>query len=76
LSSLGLTGGVLYVGCTDRNVYALDAATGEIRWTYPADMTLKSGPVATGGLVFAGIRDGSVLALRPPASSGGTRAGS
>ncbi|GAB3406305.1 protein kinase domain-containing protein [Flindersiella endophytica] len=76
LSSVGFAEGVLYVGCTDRNVYALDAATGSIRWTYPADMTLKSGPVATDGLVFAGIRDGSVLALRPPAASGGTRAGS
>jgi outer membrane protein assembly factor BamB len=67
---LGLSGGTLYVGCTDRNVYALDAASGRVLWRHGADMTLSSGPVATGGLAFIGTRDGHVQALAPPASGG------
>jgi outer membrane protein assembly factor BamB len=73
---LGLSGGTLHVGCTDRNVYALDPATGRVRWTYAADMTLKSGPVGIGGLAFVATRDGHVHAVAPPGTttSGGARA--
>ncbi|XVQ09829.1 protein kinase domain-containing protein [Spirillospora sp. CA-255316] len=74
---LGLSGGTLHVGCTDRNLYALDPATGRVRWTYAADMTLNSGPVGIGGLAFVATRDGHVHAVAPPGgttNNGGARA--
>jgi serine/threonine protein kinase/outer membrane protein assembly factor BamB len=74
-NSLGLSGDTVYVGCTDRNVYALSAADGRTRWTYGADSTLTAnGPVSVAGLVFVGTKDGYVEALAPP--KGGMRAGS
>ncbi|WP_344324028.1 PQQ-binding-like beta-propeller repeat protein [Streptomyces macrosporus] len=72
-NALGLSGDTLYVGCTDRTAYALDAADGRVLWTHPADVTLTSGPVAAAGLVFVGTRDGHVQALEAP--NGGPRAG-
>ncbi|WP_372509201.1 outer membrane protein assembly factor BamB family protein [Actinomadura madurae] len=57
----------VYVGCADRNVYALDAADGHTVWTYPADVTVRtSAPVAIGGSVFIGTAGGYVRALTPP----------
>jgi serine/threonine protein kinase len=73
-NSLGLFGDTVYVGCTDRNVYALSASDGRIQWTYGAQTSLTTGPVSVGGLVFVGTGDGYVEALAPP--KGGLRAGS
>ncbi|WP_372510419.1 outer membrane protein assembly factor BamB family protein [Actinomadura madurae] len=54
-NALGTAGDRVYVGCADRNVYALDAADGHTVWTYPADVTVRtSAPVAIGGSVFIG----------------------
>ncbi len=33
-SSPAISGGVVYVGSEDGNVYALDAATGNLKWKY------------------------------------------
>jgi outer membrane protein assembly factor BamB len=71
---LGLAGDTVCaaVGAAS-TLYGLDAATGRVRWTYPADMNRRYGPVAAAGLVFIGTRDGNVAALAPQA---GQRAGS
>jgi outer membrane protein assembly factor BamB len=63
---LGLSGRTLYVGGTDGTVYAVDAASGDPRWTYPAAVTHTSPPVGAAGLVFVGTGDGYVHALVPP----------
>ena len=70
---------MLYVGCEDSNVYALNAATGAKLWTYT---TGDLGELVTGGGQRSGLRrfdDGSVYALNattgaklwssPPATS-------
>ncbi|KIF75633.1 hypothetical protein QR77_20460, partial [Streptomyces sp. 150FB] len=74
-NSLGLTGDTLYVGCTNKTVYALDAAGGHVLWSSPADMTHSSGPVAVDGVVCVGLKDGYVEALAPPTPNGGPSAG-
>jgi serine/threonine-protein kinase len=66
---LGLDGDTLYVGGTDRTVYALDASTGSVRWTYGAQVTLASPPAAAAGLVFVGTAEGKVRALAAPAGA-------
>jgi polyvinyl alcohol dehydrogenase (cytochrome) len=38
-------GGALYVGSQDGTVYALDFATGCVRWTFRADAEVRSSPV-------------------------------
>jgi alcohol dehydrogenase (cytochrome c) len=55
--------GVMYV-IAGSHVYALDARTGEVRWTYTAEVALAPRAVVLGeGLVFAGTRDAHVVAL-------------
>lgn len=74
-TELGLSGDVLLAACAGiRTVYGLDTADGRVRWTYSADVTRRSTPVGTAGLVFISTREGTVEALAPP--DGATRAGS
>ena len=54
--------GIVYIGSDNGTVYALDAATGHPRWTYP-DAGGPSPPVVAGGTVYAGS-DGHVYALQ------------
>ncbi|MFD0852523.1 PQQ-binding-like beta-propeller repeat protein, partial [Actinomadura adrarensis] len=73
-SRLGLHGGTLYVGSTDRNLYGLDARTGRVLWSYSADTTPNFPTVGIGGVAFVPARDGSVHAVTPPGTNGGTGA--
>ena len=64
LSSDGTT---VYLGATDRKVHALDAATGEPRWTYTTGgFILASSPaVDSNGVIYIGAYDGKLYALYP-----------
>jgi eukaryotic-like serine/threonine-protein kinase len=44
-------------------VYALDAATGHLRWAYTTGNTVGSSPAVAGGTVYVGSDDGSVYAF-------------
>ena len=48
----------------DREVYALDAATGHLRWTYTTGDQVDSGPAVAGGTVYIGSTDYTVYALK------------
>jgi len=54
--------GTLFVGSDDNNLYALDAATGELKWKYPALGKVYT-PTAKDGLVFAASFDNYLYAL-------------
>ena len=56
--------GVVYVGSHDDWVYALDAATSELRWRYQTGDEIRSSPTVSDGIVYVGSRDGHVYALR------------
>jgi outer membrane protein assembly factor BamB len=62
-TSPAATGGTVYDGSDDGTVYALDAATGHLRWTYTSVGAIGSSPAATGGTVYVGSVDGAVYAL-------------
>ncbi len=62
-SSPLLSEGHLYFGCRDKNLYALDASTGEPIWTLPTDSGIGSSPRASGDLLFVGTYGGKVLAV-------------
>lgn len=51
---LALAGGTLYAVSFDRHLYALDPATGNVRWTASASNILMSTPVVSNGLVIVG----------------------
>jgi outer membrane protein assembly factor BamB len=56
-------GGVLYVGSNSGFVYALNAATGAVRWKHGINDTAESMPVLAGGTLFVGSNSRFVYAL-------------
>jgi outer membrane protein assembly factor BamB len=51
---LAYADGTIYADSFDRQLYAIDAASGEIRWSAAADNILMSTPVIEDGLVIVG----------------------
>ncbi|MFB6876424.1 PQQ-binding-like beta-propeller repeat protein [Streptomyces sp. NPDC056323] len=62
-SSPTVADGVVYIGSDDKNVYALDAATGKKKWAYATGRKVEAAPTVAGGVVYAGSLDNSVYAL-------------
>lgn len=56
-------GGMLYTGCYDNNLYALNAATGEFQWKYATDGGVVSKPAAADDNVYFGSEDRSLHAV-------------
>jgi outer membrane protein assembly factor BamB len=56
--------GTVFVGSDDNNLYAIDAATGNLKWQYPALGKVYT-PAAKDGLVFAASFDNYIYALDP-----------
>ena len=57
------SGGVLYVGGLDRNMYAINASTGAEIWAYEASGGYSTSPVVANAMVYAGNRDGIFYAI-------------
>lgn len=59
-----VVGGTLYAGSSDGGLYALDAATGAVRWRFAANAPVFSGVTLLddGSLLFAAM-DGSVIRI-------------
>ncbi|MFF9403828.1 PQQ-binding-like beta-propeller repeat protein, partial [Streptomyces sp. NPDC014744] len=54
---------VVYVGCNNNTVYALDTATGNKRWAYATDGKVQSSPTVVDGVVYIGSDDHHLYAL-------------
>ena len=57
MSSPAVANGVVYFGSHDRFLYAVDAATGELRWRYETRGKVKSSPSVSNGTVYVGSWD-------------------
>ncbi len=59
--------GVVYFGCSDGRLYAVDAQTGVERWRFTTGDQILSSPFVSNGSVFVGSDDGGLYAfsLRP-----------
>ena len=68
LSSPVVANGSVYFGSGDGNVYALDAATGELRWKFPAGDVVHASPALVDGVLYVGSWDSWFYAI--DASSG------
>ncbi|HPC56047.1 MAG TPA: PQQ-binding-like beta-propeller repeat protein [Methanolinea sp.] len=56
-SSPSVAGGIVYIGSQDRNLYALNATTGEILWKYDTmerNDIVSSSPAVANGVVYIG----------------------
>jgi outer membrane protein assembly factor BamB len=58
-----VTPSMVYVGGTDRKLYALDKATGSIKWTFPTKGDTSTTPVVVNGTIYFGCGDGKLYAL-------------
>ena len=56
--------GVVYVGDWRGRVYALDAETGRVRWTFQGKGRIKGAIARSGNRLYVGTYDGYVYALR------------
>lgn len=63
LSSPTVVGGTVYIGSGDQNVYALDAATGSLKWSFATGDVVHSSPAVANGLVYVGSWDRNVYAI-------------
>ncbi|HEY45739.1 MAG: protein kinase [Anaerolineae bacterium SM23_ 63] len=54
---------VIYIGCYDNNLYALDAQTGEFLWKYATDGGITGRPAAEDGVIFIGSEDHRLHAI-------------
>lgn len=57
---------LVYIGIYSGKIYALNAATGQVRWAYPKDGSIGlvvGSPVVVGDVVYVSSSDGRVYAL-------------
>jgi outer membrane protein assembly factor BamB len=63
LSSAAVADGVAYIGSDDKNLYALDTATGKEKWKFTTGGFVRSSPAVADGAVFFGSYDGFFYAV-------------
>ncbi|UCF62408.1 MAG: serine/threonine-protein kinase [Anaerolineaceae bacterium] len=54
---------MIFIGCYDNNLYALDAQTGEFLWKYATDGGITGRPAAEDGVIFVGSEDHRLHAI-------------
>ena len=62
-SSAAVTDSAVFVGGRDKNVHAIDRASGKVLWTFPTRGRVDSSPVLVGSRVFVGSADGRLYAI-------------
>jgi outer membrane protein assembly factor BamB len=63
LSSPTVSNGVVYFGSGDNNVYALDVATGTLKWKFKTGDVVHASPAVSNGTVYIGSWDRNMYAL-------------
>jgi outer membrane protein assembly factor BamB len=62
-SSPAVASGVVYVGSTDGNLYAIDLASGKQQWKFATKSRITSSPAVVDGLVYFVAYDGYLYAV-------------
>ena len=63
VSSPALSGGTVYFGSSDHNVYAVDAQSGQLKWKFATAGRVTSSPAVAAGTLYIGSFDGNFYAL-------------
>ncbi len=61
----------LFFGTLDKDFYALDTATGSLKWTFKAGGAILTTPVLHKGKIYFGAFDGNLYALDPASRQSG-----
>jgi outer membrane protein assembly factor BamB len=62
-SSAAISGGRVFIGSSDANVYSLDLQTGTKLWSYKTGDAVEAAPCVAAGRVFVGSSDNCLYAL-------------
>ena len=57
-STAAIAEGMVYAGCLDGNLYAVDLASGRKKWEFPTELGFTASAAVRKGLVFIGDSDG------------------
>ena len=68
-SNPAIANGILYIGCNDRNVYALDVNNGNTLWSFNTGDVIESSPTVVDGIVYIGSGVGQLFALNASTGS-------
>ena len=63
LSSPVVSDGIIYIGSGDQSVYALDAATGAVKWAFATGDVVHATPAVVEGVVYIGSWDRNLYAF-------------
>lgn len=63
ISTPAVVDGVVFVGSTDGNVYAVDAESGRQRWVFATEARVASSPAVNDGMVYVESYDGNLYAI-------------
>ena len=63
LSSPVISGGAVYFGSGDTNIYSLDLASGKLKWKFKTGDVVHASPAIAGGVLFVGSWDSYFYAL-------------
>jgi len=63
ISSPAVSNGMVYVGSTDGNLYAVDLESGAQKWKFETKVRVPSSPAISGGIVYFGSYDGNFYAV-------------
>jgi outer membrane protein assembly factor BamB len=62
-STPAVSGGLVYVGSSDHNLYAIHSADGSLAWKFKAGQAVNSSPAVENGIVYFSSLDGNFYAL-------------
>jgi outer membrane protein assembly factor BamB len=54
---------VVYIGSEDDKVYAVNASTGAVKWSYTTGVPIGSSPAVANGVIYIGSYDDNLYAL-------------
>jgi len=63
VSAITISGDTLYFGCSDKKLYALDTATGALKWSFSTGGEIWSSPSVEGNSVFISSFDKKIYAI-------------
>ncbi len=58
-----IAGDMLYIGSWDKNLYAIDVNTGEMKWKFTAEGPIGASAAVKDGIIYVGSYDGNIYAL-------------
>jgi len=63
VSTPAVSGGTVYFGSSDHNLYAVDVTSGALRWKFPTHGRISSSPAIAAGRVYFGSYDSAFYAV-------------